>query len=366
MAVREPDAPLYRLIGAERSYFTGKARPALRAKRVYFEEILPADGGYKEILERTGMSFIPVVFTPEGEAWQDTSDIIDALEARYPEPALYPASPVQRIASYLLELYGDEFLILPAMHYRWTAAESESDARDAFSAMSGNRSQANRFADRMSGALPMLGVSEATIPVIEAHLEELLVSMETLLAEQRFFLGGQMSLGDCGMMGPFYAHLYLDVVPGRLLRGRFAWVSNWIERMNHPNPGSFDGFLAGDALHMSMRDILGLIGRDAVPLILDSVRDFERWADERPADVQELPRMIGMHATKLRGVELERGTSPYTLWMVQRSLDAYRAFSASERAAVDAALARTGCEELFAYEPRHRLEKRSYKLRFAE
>jgi hypothetical protein len=52
--------------------------------------------------------------------------------------------------------------------------------------------------------------------------------------------------------------------------------------------------------------------------------------------------------------------------MVQRSLDAYRAFSASERAAVDAVLARTGCEELFAYEPRHRLEKRSYKLRFAE
>jgi hypothetical protein len=31
----------FRLYGAERSYFTGKVRPALRAKRLYFEEVLP-------------------------------------------------------------------------------------------------------------------------------------------------------------------------------------------------------------------------------------------------------------------------------------------------------------------------------------
>jgi len=35
---------VFRLFGAERSYFTGKARAALRAKRVYFEEVLPTLG----------------------------------------------------------------------------------------------------------------------------------------------------------------------------------------------------------------------------------------------------------------------------------------------------------------------------------
>ena len=33
---------LFRYFGSERSYFSGKARPAFRAKRVHFEEILPA------------------------------------------------------------------------------------------------------------------------------------------------------------------------------------------------------------------------------------------------------------------------------------------------------------------------------------
>ena len=81
------DSPVFRFYGAECSYFTGKARPALRAKRLYFEEILPTPEAYKEILRRTGMIFIPVVVTPEDETWQDTSEIIDALETRFPEPA---------------------------------------------------------------------------------------------------------------------------------------------------------------------------------------------------------------------------------------------------------------------------------------
>ena len=139
MTASGADSPPFRLYGAERSYFTGKARPALRAKRLYFEEILPTPEAYRDILQRTGMIFIPVVVTPEDETWQDTSDIIDALEARFPEPALIPATPVQRIVSYLFEVYADEFMLLPAMHYRWSAPEAEKDARGAFAALSSPR-----------------------------------------------------------------------------------------------------------------------------------------------------------------------------------------------------------------------------------
>ena len=230
--------------------------------------------------------------------------------------------------------------------------------------MSGDRVQSNRFADRMSGSLPMLGVNEKTIPAIEAHFGELLEHMEALLSEQHFFLGDQMSLGDCGMMGPFYGHLYLDATPGAIVRDRAVFVSLWIERMNHPNPASFTGFLGGDGLHDAMRPILGLIGRDAVPLILDTVRAFESWADGEP-DTTLPPRAVGLHETSLRGVSFQRMTSAYTLWMVQRSLDAHAALDSPEREAVDRALAGTGCEALSAYAPRHRLEKRDFKLAFA-
>ena len=359
----QQNGPVFRLIGAERSYFTGKVRPALRAKRIYFEEVLPDRESYAEIRKRTGLMFIPIVITPEDDTWQDTSDIIDALEARFPEPALVPPTPVQRVVSSLLEVYGDEFMILPAMHYRWTRPEWSNDARLAFASGSANKQAANTFADRMAGALPMLGINEATIPAITAHLAELLFNMETLLSDQRFFLGNQMSLGDCGMMGPFYGHLYLDLGPGQIVRDH-AHVSHWIETMNHPNPTSFSGFLPDDGLHPSLRTILELIGSDAVPVLLDNVAAFEDWADREA--VEDLPRAVGMHSTRLRGTAYQRMTSPYTLYMVQRPIDVYRALTGDERKSVDEALAGTGCEALLQYEPRRRVAKRNFELVLSE
>jgi glutathione S-transferase len=355
-------SPAFRLIGAERSYFTAKARAALRAKRVCFEEILATPEAYREIRRRTGLAFIPVVVTPEDETWQDTSDILDTLEARFPEPALYPRTPVQRVAAYLLELYADEFMVLPAMHYRWSTPEGEREACDAFAAVNGSPEAAKRFAERMRGTLPALGVTKDTIPAIEAHLDELLGLLEELLAEQPFLLGARPSLADCSLLGPLYAHLYFDLVPGPWLRARAPRTSHWIERMNHPDPEAFGGFLPGDALHPALARLLGLVGRDAVPVLLDAVRAFETWADARPKDADEPPRAVGMHATALRGVATSRYTGGYTLWMLQRPQDAWRALAPPDRAAALRVLAGTGCEAIFARAPRHRLGKRAFRL----
>ena len=97
------------------SYFSAKVRPALRYKRVWYDEIR-ADARY--IKQRTGLAFIPMLITPEDEAWQDSTDIYDRLEARHPEPPLFPATPLQRIAAHLVELYTDEFAAPAVMHGR--------------------------------------------------------------------------------------------------------------------------------------------------------------------------------------------------------------------------------------------------------
>lgn len=365
MTSEQAPAQCFTLYGVERSYYSAKVRAALRAKRVYFEEILTTPDVYADIRRRTGLHYIPVVVTPEDDTWQDTSDILDALEARFPEPALFPAAPVQRIAASLFEVYADEFMLLPAMHYRWSEKEWEEDARGAFAAFSGDPDAASGFADRMSGALPVLGICDASRPAIEAHFEELLDTMQGVLADQAFLLGEQMSLADCAMLGPLYAHLYLDRGPGPLLRSRAPRVAHWVERCNHPAPRRFAGFLADDALHPGVEAILELMGRDAVPLLLDSARAFDAWADARPDDAGKPPRAVGLHDTQLRGRSFQRYTSSYLPWLLQRPRDAYAALSAGERAAVDAALSGTGCEALLAHEPRHRLAKRDFELVFA-
>lgn len=355
---------LYRFYASEISYFSGKVRPFFRYKDIPYEEIAPTPQAYREVIvARTGLAFIPVVITPDDVALQDTSEILDELERRFPMPPVYPQTPVQRVVAYLIELYADEFGVLPAMHYRWSFPESEAKARADFANASGNPQTAGTFADRMKGSLPFLGVQPATMPAIEAHTRDLLDILSRHFAAHEYLLGSRMSLADLALLGPFYAHLYLDAVPGRLLRETAPRLCSWIERMNHPAPRSGE-FVAADELPATLRPFLELIGRDAAPLLLDCARAVEEWADSKPPDLVEPPRGVGGHETALRGVRFQRFTSPYTLWMMQRPLDAYRALSADARIKVDRALAGTGLESLLRFTPRHRLGKRHFKLVF--
>ncbi len=341
--------------GADVSYFSGKVRPALPHKSLWYREVIP---NMKEIVARTGVAFIPVLMTPDGDAWQDTSDILDRLELAHPEPPLYPRTPVQRVAAYLIELYGDEIGILPGMHYRWSFPESTRKARVDFALGSGNREAANQFADRMATNGNILGVTEATAPAIEAHLRELLDALCAHFEAHRFLLGDAMSLADCGLMGPFYGHLFRDAVPERLLLDTAFRVCCWIERMNRP-PLEQKGWLADDALAETLRPVLRVMA-DGVPLLVDAVASIDAWIDANPGVAP--PRATGMLETRFRGTPLAMMCRPYTLWMVQRPLDAYRSLGEPERARVDDALAGTGWEQLLACRPRHRMRKRKNDL----
>jgi glutathione S-transferase len=149
-------------------YFSGKVRPALRAKRVPYDEILPTTAAYREVLvPRTGLAMIPVVVTPEDETWQDSSDILDALEARFPE--------------------------------------SETRGRQDFAIMTGDERRAGRFADQVKAFTGLTGVRPETAPAIEAHTRELLGALEAHFETEPYLLGGRPSLADCALMGPLYA-----------------------------------------------------------------------------------------------------------------------------------------------------------------
>ena len=80
-----------------------------------------------------------------------------------------------------------------------------------------------------------------------------------------------------------------------IVRERAPRTSHWIERMNHPNPAAFTGFLAGDRFHGGMSRLLSLFGADAVPVLLATLRDFEAWADAHAKPGGKPPRATGFH-----------------------------------------------------------------------
>ncbi len=351
----------YRFHAFEVSYFSAKVRPALRYKQLWYEEVRANVG---DILQRTGLGFIPILETPDGQVWQDTSEILDQLEVCHPNPPLFPTSPVQRMAAHLIELYSDEFGLIPAMHYRWGSELGEASARARFTAMIGNEKRGRAAADRMARARLMLGATDAAAPAIEAHTRDLLDVLSRHFGSSPYLLGARMSLADCALMGPLYGHFFNDLVSRKLLLESAVPVCGWIERCNFPTSDGQGEWLEGDALAPSLRAVLSVMGRDAAQVLLDAVRSFEAWADTRPEDVEEPPRAIGPYATALRGTPIQKGCLPYSLWMLQRSLDVYRSFSEPERKRVDESLVGSGWETVLAYQPRHRLGKKNFQLIF--
>lgn len=347
----------YLFHGHDVSYFSGKVRPAFPHKSLWYREVLP---DILEIKRRTGLSFFPVVVTPDGDLWQDTSDILDRLEAAHPDPPLYPATPVQRIVAYLIELYGDEIGILPAMHYRWSFEESIRKVGVDFSTPTRNAAGGRKFAARMAGALPVLGITPDTVPAIEAHTRELLDRLSTHFEAHRYLLGDALSLADCGLMGPFYGHLFRDAVPEKLLYETAFHVCAWIERSNRP-PVDQSGWLADDALAETLMPVLRTMA-DGVPMLVAAVEAIDAWAAEHATADEPIPRAFPGLDAPYRDVRLTGGVRPYTLWMVQRVLDAHAALPAADRARVDDALSGTGWEPLLALRPRHRLVKQGYQL----
>lgn len=354
-----PTPAPYRFHAFEVSYFSAKVRPALRYKQLWFEE-LRAD--VAEVQRRTGLGFIPILVTPEGETWQDSSEILDRLEARHPEPPLFPRTPLQRIAALLVELYADEFGVAPAMHWRWGSPEREASSRARFVAMTGSESAGNRFADAMVRRRDGVGATPEAAPALEAHTRELLDALSAHLEAHAYLLGARMSLADCALMGLAHGHLFTDLYSRRLLLETAVPVVGWIERCNVPCADRQGDWLAGDALAGSLLSVLGVMGRDAAPILLESVACFEAWADANGKPGEEPPRGVGWLDTSLRGGPFRWAARSYTLWMLQRTLDVWRTLPSADRQRVRAALSGTGWEPLLDYVPRHRLGKQGFRL----
>ena len=357
----------YTLYGAQISYYTGKVRAYLAWKAIPFVEVLATAQAYSEIiLPRVGFPVIPVVVTPEGTTLQDSSDIIETLEQHFPSQPISPTSGVQRFVAALLELYGDEWLLIPAMHYRWHYNRDWA-VREFGAVIAPDASQEEQFAIGEKRAVPFaraaisLGAEPHMHAAIEKSYEALLGELDRHFALHPFLLGALPCLGDFALYGPLYAHLYRDPASGELMRRLAPAVVQWVERMRDGS-GPRDGtFLSGDAIPETLWPILQRMMREQLPELLDTSVALSGWLLEHPGE--KIPRGIGEHEFLLEGVRGRRTIGVYKLWMLQRALDVYRQLTETERRAADALLERSGGQLLRALDlPRLRRDGMSVAL----
>ena len=109
------------LYGMQASLFTGKARAYMRRNRIPVTE---RGAGHPEYMTRIfphmDRFIIPVIETPDGDIIQDGTDSLEYLDGRgLGREPLFPDDPVIKAVALLFQLFGNEGLLRPAMHYRW-------------------------------------------------------------------------------------------------------------------------------------------------------------------------------------------------------------------------------------------------------
>jgi glutathione S-transferase len=362
---------MYTLYGSEVSLYTGKIRSYLRFKQLPFNEVLSTIDIYKKVIRpNTGVTFIPVVRTPDGQYLQDTARIIDYLEAHNPQRAVNPTRTTQRLVSDLFALWADEWLVIPAMHYRWNkdnfpfiyqefgrvvAPKFPGFIRAYFG---------KKLARKFSGFVPILGITPRTILSIENWYEStVLHHLNCHFAKYDYLLGSRPCVGDFALMGPLYAHLYRDPVPGKLMKRIAPHVVTWVHRMNqsHIQQGEF---IADDEIPDSLLPLLRDMFKQQWPVLRDTSNKLSEWRRTH-CDEQNIPRSIGQHNFDFDGVSEQRAISSFHQYKLQRVLDTFQQFSKENKGKALALLERVGGEQYIQMSVQNRVEILNNKLVFA-
>ncbi|RUP76416.1 glutathione S-transferase [Alteromonas sp. KS69] len=351
---------MYILYGSEVSLYTGKIRAYLNYKQLPFTEVLSTVSVYKKIIRpKTGVTFIPVVKTPSDEYLQDTARIIDYFEAQARANtqadtntnhlSVVPNTPVQHLVSELFALWGDEWLVIPAMHYRWNKDNFPFIYEEFGQVVTPKAPKfvkayfGKKLAKKFQGFVPLLGITEKSIPHIEDWYENTVLHyLNEHFATHNYLLGDKPCTGDFGLLGPLYAHLYRDPAPKQLMDKLAPNVAAWVKRMNNPsaeqhtsaaarNDINTPDFLENDEIPSTLLPLLKNMFAQQWPVLKNTSEALADWREKNASNENTLrfiPRTIGQHNFKIgrsetENVEEQRFVFSFHQYKLQRVLDVF-------------------------------------------
>ena len=340
------DHPLV-LAGQYGSPYSLKMRGVLRYRHIPFRWVL-RDSKWDDLPEPP-VRLIPVIVYPNpdgshGEATIDSSPQIMRLEAEYEGRSIVPTDPALAFIDALIEDYGDEWVTKAMYHYRW-AYQPDIDKAGRLLPISRdlqqNSDQAQQAYDfitqRQIGRRELVGSTDLNQPIIESSYERLLDIMNALFATDDFLLGDRPGRGDFGIFGQLTQLAKWDPTAVAVTTKRSPKTLNWVDRMDDlswlPVDGD-DGWCTLESLPGATRSLLTEIGLTYAPFMRANAEALVSGADEVVCSID--------------GQTYRQGPFVYQGKCLQWMRAGYEALTDDDRARVDAVLAGTGCEQLFA------------------
>ena len=232
----------YIVIGSEESPYSVKVRAYFRYKGIphqWRERGAAAD----LFAKHARLPLIPLVVTPQDEGIQDSTPIIDAMEAKFPEPSVHPPG-VAGFVSALIEEFGDEWGNKWMFHMRWAREVDQVAVSRRFAAKAEDvETAAKAIRERMVPRVWFVGANEVTGPQIEQSLADALPLLNAHLANRPYLFGSRPAFGDFGLWGQIY-ECGRDPTAGAMV-AKAPHVVAWVDRMAHAEAqGGFEDWPA--------------------------------------------------------------------------------------------------------------------------
>jgi len=233
----------------------------MRYKQIPHEWLIRGPATDSTFKQYAKLPLVPLVVTPEDEGIQDSTPIIEKLDARFPDPTIHPPGDALGFLSALLEEFGDEWGNKWMFHYRWWREEDQDSAAERLAAVMAppglDRDQllgvAGGIKERMKSRIWFVGSSETTAEQIEGSFTRSLEILDAHLDARPYLFGRRPAFADFGLWGQIY-NATTDPTCGRLVRENAPAVLAWVDRMLEPKAeGDFESW---DALAPTLTPFL--------------------------------------------------------------------------------------------------------------
>jgi len=318
----------------------------LRFRRIPYRFIQSGQDGTDDLPEPK-VKLIPVFYFDDGQgelqAEVDSTPIIRRLEAEYPGRSVIPADPVVALLDALLEDYGDEWLTKAMFLYRWYYDDDIDMAGSVLPHYSGVTQDDDVlaemkkvFSERQISRLYVVGSNDTTAAVIEDSYKRFLALLNNHLRQFPYIMGNRPGAADFGCLGQLTQLVQFDPTPSKVAIADFPRIHAWVSKMEDLSgiEVTEDGFVADGDIPSTLLDLLSEVGRTYVPVLL--------------ANADALENSLDSVTTVVEGKPWVAEPFPYQGKCLQWLRIAYARLTEEDRGRLDAILAGTGCDALFA------------------
>lgn len=331
----------YKLYGYTMSPYSMKLRSYFRYRRIPFQWVTGSRAN-DVAMTKVDTYMVPVVENPEGKFKNDSTFLIDDLEARFTERAAVPDNEADAFLAFLIEDFADEWLLLPFFMHRWRHEKDRlfHSKWIVYEHMQGQTTDqsfddlAAGWSSRQMKSVSAFCGSEDMYPILERSLDELLDATERAFTTGLFLFGSRPSRAEFALYGVL-SQLVIDNAPSLYLREKYNFTYRWVTIVE--DLSGVEGVwkpISSDQEKMRtspIADILKLSAKYHLPLLRSNTEAIEAGRSSLSFEVD--------------GETFVRRTTERYLHCLPAIQERYRALSREARGAIDEVLRKTGCLE---------------------